>query len=489
MACVVGIFIILSLQLVRPHDFWWHTRVGQWIVENGAIPRTDLFSFIRFGEPYAYQMWLMEVVLYLLLAAGGLPLVILANAVAIAGAYAVLLRVCRQAGGGNLRWASLAALAAAAVGMQNWNIRPQAISFPLFAVTLYLLERRAPGDTQSGTPRQNDRTLWWLPPLFALWANCHGGFAFGLTLVGIYFLEDMLDWLRRKRAFPVNLALTSFFSAAATFLTPLGLGMVEYLLGIFEHSLIQQLIVEWMPPTVRTWDGGLFFAMAIACITVMLASGYHPAAHESTRLLIFGGLALMASRNTAWFGLAAAPTLAASISHWTRTREGKRISRVRRRPINLAMGGVIGLLGVLSLPWLRPYLPLPDARQAYASPETPLQAVAFLRDLPAAPRVFHSESYGSYMIWASPDVPVFVDTRIELYPEEHWRHYLAVSYARHDWETILDRHTIDTLLLERQSQGLLIESASAAPAWERSYEDQRAVVFQRSVPSQRGEVP
>ena len=479
LACVVGVFIILSLQLVRPHDFWWHARVGRWIVENGAIPRTDLFSFTRFGEPYAYQMWLMEVVLCVLLAAGGLPLVIFANAVAIAGAYAILLRICHRSIGGNLRWASLAALAGAGVGMQNWNIRPQAISFPLFAVTMYLLERRAPGDAERGARRQSDRALWWLPPLFALWANCHGAFVAGLTLVGVYLLGDLLAWLRRRRAFPVNLALASLFSAAAIFLTPLGLGMVEYVLGIFKHSLIQQLIVEWMPPTVRTWGGGPFFAMAVACITVMLVSGYRPAAHESLRLLVFGGLALTASRHTAWFGMAAAPTLAASLSHWTRTREGQRTSRVRRRPINLAVGGVIGLLGVLSLPWLRPYLPLPDTRRAYASPETPLEAVAFLRRLPSTPRVFHSEGYGSYMIWASPEAPVFVDTRIELYPEEQWRDYLAISYARHDWETILEKYGVDTLLLERDSQAWLIEAASAAPVWQRVYEDDKCVILQR----------
>jgi hypothetical protein len=77
-----GIFALLGLWLVHPNDFWWHVRAGGWIVDHGRLPWVDLFSFTRAGEPWAYQSWLMEVVFYLLLRAGDLPLVIFLNAVA-----------------------------------------------------------------------------------------------------------------------------------------------------------------------------------------------------------------------------------------------------------------------------------------------------------------------------------------------------------------------------------------------------------------------
>jgi hypothetical protein len=73
-----------ALTLVRPHDFWWHVRTGQWIVENGHVPTVDHFSFTRSGEPYPHAMWwLMDLLLYLLLRAGDLPLVILVHAITI----------------------------------------------------------------------------------------------------------------------------------------------------------------------------------------------------------------------------------------------------------------------------------------------------------------------------------------------------------------------------------------------------------------------
>lgn len=478
-ASLGGIFIILALFLVRPHDFWWHVRVGQWIVENGRVPNTDLFSFTQTGQPFAYQMWLMEVVFYLLLRAGGLPLVIFFHALVITAAYGLLFRVNQRAGGGDLRRAAVATMAAAAVGLHNWNVRPQTISFLLFAVTLFLIERHAAHLPAGGSQRGGGWALWGLPPLFVFWANAHGGFVFGLALLGTYLLACLLAWLRRQGRFPIHLLLVTGLSTTATLLTPSGLGTVDYILGIFHNPVIRQLTVEWMPPTLQTAGGQLFFGFLVAWIVLLLVSRYRPTPRESVRLLLFGGLALMALRNTSWFGFVAAPTMAASLRCWAAHRGVTQGTAAGRPRINRAFAVGVGLLALFSLPWFRPYVPLAQWRRVYVHPETPVQAVAFLRDLGLPGRVFHSESYGSYMIWASPEVPVFIDTRIELYPPAQWGDYLALSYARYDWEAILEQYEVNTLLLERERQQPLIEAAMQSPAWERCYQDEQAVIFQR----------
>jgi len=211
----------------------------------------------------------------------------------------------------------------------------------------------------------------------------------------------------------------------------------------------------------------------------MLVSRHRPAAREAVRLLVFGGLALTAGRNVAWFGFVAAPTLAASLAWWSGRRVSRRAANTDSRRINVALAGLVGLLGVLSLPWFRPYLPLPAARRAHVSPETPVEGVGFLGDHPSPPRVFHSESYGSYMIWAIPEVPVFTDTRFELYPPEQWGDYLAISYARYDWAAILGKYGVDTLVLDRRVHQPLVDAATEAPGWEQCYEDERTVIFRR----------
>ncbi|MFC2015661.1 hypothetical protein ACFLUM_01875 [Chloroflexota bacterium] len=484
LACI---FVILNLERVHPHDFWWHVRAGQWILDNGRVPAVDLFSYTRAGQPWAYQSWLMEVVLYSLYRLGDLPLVILFNSVVITAAYGLLLRVNQWAAAGDLRWASLATVAAAALILLNHVPRPQTISVLLFVITLFLIERDARRTYREGPLLPGDRALWWLPLLFALWANCHGGFIFGLALLGTYVLSRLLSWLRKRHPFPGLLALVTVFTAAATLLSPLGTGMVDYVLGFFRHPITRTLNTEFWPPTVRTLDGVLFFGFSVLIIVLLLASGHRLSPRESLRLLLFGGLALFARRNVTWFGIVAAPTLAAClVSLSTKRRTGAKSPAVQRAGvpgINLAILLLVGLLTLLSLPWLRPYLPLQESKRAYVTPQTPVDAVAFLRTLPepaSGPRhVFHSETSGSYMTWAVPNVPVFIDTRIELYPEGQWRDYLALNGARHDWQAILGHYGVDTLLLERERQAPLIEAATASPGWQQLYEDEQAVIIER----------
>src|SRR5579862_77000 len=47
--------------LLRDSDSMWQIRIGQWILENGAMPTTDVFSFTRYGAPWISSSWLSQV--------------------------------------------------------------------------------------------------------------------------------------------------------------------------------------------------------------------------------------------------------------------------------------------------------------------------------------------------------------------------------------------------------------------------------------------
>jgi hypothetical protein len=53
---------------ISGNDFWWHIKVGQWIVENGRIPTTDIFSWYGTENqiPWTAHEWLADVMFYLL---------------------------------------------------------------------------------------------------------------------------------------------------------------------------------------------------------------------------------------------------------------------------------------------------------------------------------------------------------------------------------------------------------------------------------------
>src|SRR2546422_11063670 len=98
--------------------------------------------------------------------------------------------------------------------------RPHIVTYVFFALVLERLD-----DFQTG--RLPPRALWWLPLLALVWANMHGGFLVGLTLVGIFAGIAALGALVRgaaadgRRALVFTLVLGAML--LATPVTPPGL--------------------------------------------------------------------------------------------------------------------------------------------------------------------------------------------------------------------------------------------------------------------------
>jgi hypothetical protein len=107
-----------------------------------------------------------------------------------------------------------------------------------------------------------------------------------------------------------------------------------------------------------------------------------------------------------------------------------------------------------------------------------VEATRFLLEEQPPGPLFHTMSFGSYLAWeAQPEYPVFVDSRIELYPLEVWGDYIQISAAAPGWEERLGAYGVRTLMVSPQEQAGLVEAAETSPNWEEIYADDAAVVF------------
>lgn len=467
----LALLIILNLLLVRPHDFWWHLRTGQIIVESGAFPTTDLFSFTRTGMPYTNQGWLMQAGYYVQYRAGGLPLIIFVNTLIVAVGYILIELACLRVSRGQVRPAVAATLTAAAVSIFNWNIRPQTASFLLFAAVVFTLEtHRAKGG----------RIIWALPPLFALWVNLHAGFAFGLGLLGLYIVVRVVEELAGKRKLGAetrSLLAAGVVSLAALSLNPSGpLGITHYILNLFQNKGVQDLAIEWLPLSARTSDGMLFIGVVTLLLAVAYARRLVLPPYLAAAMLVFGLLTLYSRRVEPWFGMISAPALAILLSPAPRPARPARPFLA----LNYLVLALVVLLALGSLPWFRLHLPLPPERRSYTyAAETPVEAVKVVCQLGETARVFNDIAYGSYMTWACPSVPVFMDTRFELYPVQLFRDYLSVAAGRYDWETILAQYGVNLVFANKVEEPTLIAAIRASAHWHNMYEDADSVIFRR----------
>jgi hypothetical protein len=257
---LVGIFVFLNTHPIRPHDFWWHLAVGREIVRTGRIPLVDTFSYTRAGTPYpSYAMfWLAEVLYYGLYAAGGPALIVFFHSLLITTAYGLILWAAWEAGGP--RAAAAGTLLAAALGIDDWNVRPQAFGFLAGAMFLRAL---------SGLER-SPRWRWAFPLGMLLWVNTHGSFPIGLLMAGLAVAEAA--WrVFRKEAGKEALGLRAQAFALAllsTGLNPRGFGVYEYLAMMARNPMLRSLVPEWAPPGLDRH--GLLFYIGLAGVGALL---------------------------------------------------------------------------------------------------------------------------------------------------------------------------------------------------------------------------
>lgn len=481
---LVGIFVFVNTHPIRPHDFWWHMAAGREIVQTGQIPAVDTFSHTMAGTPYpSYQMyWLMEATLYLVYTVGGPALIVFAQALLITGAYGLLLLAAYRISG-STRVAALTTLIAAAPGINDWNVRPQAVTFPIAALFLLTIT------TYRARPRRLRLIIF--PLGMAIWANSHGTFPLGIFLIGAWLADEvwrLLSTRLRDHAWPESTRLRAPAVALATslvacLLNPQGPGILRYVTSITGSPAIQRLVTEWAPPSFEALGGKLFYATLLLSITVLILSRERPTLYQLMTFLAVTVLGMRTLRGSTWFGIVIAPTLAAHLpdlgcqAHALLGGSGGSITH-ESRFLNTAIASLLALSAVIALPWLKSYLPLPDLKADLISQETPIEATRFLLEEGLPGPLFHEMGFGSYLIWAAqPSYPVFIDPRIELYPLELWLDYLAVSTAQPGWDQTLNRHGIQILMLNPTTQTDLVDAVRHNSQWQERYADHAAVVF------------
>jgi hypothetical protein len=473
------------LTSIPPFDFWWHLATGRAIVAQGAIPTVDAFSYTQPGQPFYNQGWLAELLMYGLYQLGDVQLIALVQALVMALAYGLLLRLCVIRSGRLRLSVALLLLTTLPLSFTNWVVRPQSYTFPLFVGFLTIL-------TEYRLGRSN--RLWLMPLLMVLWVNMHGAFVLGLVLIGITFVGEMLKSLKKSRTQELrtenrsestdttsqfSILNTQFFlwsalTGLATLINPRGLGVLSYVRNLLGSNAVTKLVEEWAPPTIRDAGGNglIFFLFLIGAAVVLIYARTRP---DLTDMLLFGAflwLALGATRNIVWFGFVATPLVAAQAATLLPA------PAARRHPgslvLNAMLIGLLSLMLLIGLPWVKPAL-LPPMFGALLSEDTPVAAVQFMRSESTRPsHLFHTEGFGSYLMWAAPEQPVFIDTRIELYPYEQWVDYINLGQANNVAQ-LLRKYDIDGLLLNKKRQAALVEAARADSAWQLRYEDEQVI--------------
>jgi hypothetical protein len=97
------------------------------------------------------------------------------------------------------------------------------------------------------------------------------------------------------------------------------------------------------------------------------------------------------------------------------------------------------------------------------------------QDAGPSDRLFNPQPWGSWFEYAVPDVPLAIDSRLELFPTKVWDDYERVLAGAEGWETILDEWGV-TIAVVEASNAALVDRLTAAD-WEVVHTDEEGSVL------------
>jgi hypothetical protein len=455
------LLIIAALLPLTPQDYWWYLRLGHDIAASGTIPSVDTYSFTRAGVSFFYQPWLSALVWWGIESLGGLTFTFASRLVIIFLAYGLLWLLLRRAGAGP-RLSSVLVLVSGLAGSSNWSFRPQLLIYPLFVLALYIVWQ-----WQNNNPRR----LWLLPLIGALWVNLHGSFPllFLLLLPACVWGEG-----NRKR-----LVLVTIVAAACLILNPRGPLVAGYVSDMLA-SPSNRFSNEWLPAVNRGWQANLFFVWILILPIMAAFSPRKLGRLEWAWFLIFGWLGLYGARYGIWL-LFLLPLLSARLVASWADRSMESMTADLRPTVNTTAAALLLLLPLALLPGVRERW-WPGAPSPYHG-ANPIAATAWLADHPELEGPLWSDfSHSSYLIFALPERPVWIDPRFELYPPAHWERYRAIAGAAPGWESLLKEEGIELAMLSTGGEPALIRAMADSDGWCEMFRNPDAVVFARSSP-------
>jgi hypothetical protein len=469
----------LYVSAVEDPDFWWHLRIGRWMVENGRLPSTDIFTYTVPNHVWTDHEYLTEVLMWIVYSATGTIGIALAfGLVTWAGFWFIYRQVRRQpfviAGTG----LALAAIAGAPI----WGPRAQMITFSLSCLELFWLQAYLSG---------RSRALTFFPFVMVLWANLHGGWAIGFAWLGAALVAELVGWAwdpsnPAHRAHVRFLAVISAASVVAVLATPHGLNLYLYPFQTQGSVAQQRLIVEWFSP-----DFHQLYVKPFEAMVLLVIAGFalrRPSLYEFLLVVTSLAFAFQSVRHIALFVAASTPVLINTYSaYW------KQVSAARRwnlhlpdRPVFAAITAV-ALLIVLGATVIRVADSISPSHQHQLDASTyPVGAADWLAAHPdAGTRMYNQYGWGGYLayrFYPQPNRRVFIFGEAELMGDGLLNEYEEVQTLRPDWRSILDRYGVDYVIYNRGEP--LANVLALDPQWTLVYQDSVAVIYTRAGPVQ-----
>lgn len=449
----IFLFTFASLALFVPSWFlsdpgtFWHIRTGEWMIDHQQILRTDPFS--QSESNWIPTQWLAEILMAYSYRVGGFATLTTLSSFIIALWISILARRWFIAGMHPILVWFLASLVLM-VGAVHFLSRPLLINYLGITLVSYFIldfENR----------RAKASWLLWYFPLAVFWANCHGGYLGGLSILGLATLTWTVQFLFSQgpiKDFRTLLMLWggSLMWLLAPCISPFGIGMYEEWLKIwFKLDLSSYIVEHAAPKLLDVYMLGAYAAFAVVTIFFFMSGKGTQHLGITASIWAWFFLATKRARNTPIF-ISIAAVMFEEI--WLELARCQKIREdwIIRQPVKPSISMIATLLVMVAgllissiFGWYQVQL---DPKKWPIDLIEPMQHLA--QDYGPDTKIYNELNDGGFLIFYAPKWRVFQDDRCEI-------HAFRDGNKEGSWITKimnLEMNAPDQLLLELQNQGI-----------------------------------
>jgi hypothetical protein len=447
---------------VNDPDLGWHLRSGQWILQNHSFPRTDPFSIYGADKPWIAYSWLFSVLLYKLHQWMGLSGIAVFEVVIRTALAFALYDMARRLGSGFWRAAALTVLALYPM-FRIIGPRPGmfTILFLIFEFSILAASRSARS------------ALWLLPPLFALWANLHIQFVYGLFVLGVFAGEPLLNSLLRYRSehrFALRGKLPWLVLAAsflATLLNPYAWRVYQTVFQYIGQTKAFNSIIELQAMDFR-------YPANFALLFLGLAAAYALGWRRNFRpvqvfLLLFSAALAFRAVKDVWF--------LSIVCLWILAENpaGETV-RPALNSLRHKIAVPVCVLAVLLFA-ARRYGLTNDMLQMSYDGRFPEAAARYIEQHRLPGPLFNDFNWGGFLIWRLPQYRVSIDGRTNVHGDDRVGRYGDTWRGKPGWDSDPDLAQANLVLAPKAYA--LFELLRKDSRFRLVFEDSQAAVFVR----------
>lgn len=493
--------IAFSLKSLREPDLWWQIRTGEWILENGQIPKQDIFSYTFSGAEWVNVKWGSEVLYALLTKAAGPECVFLLQALVACLLVFTLLRLSKAFSPAQetFSWpAVLAVLFTLIASEYRINGRPEMFSHLFTVVFLWLLLQH----------RKNPSfKILWLIPLQIVWANMHEAFGIGIVLVAIFFVGDWIEYLLNKRGIlkstiqlPKELSVLLIGVIVAVIVNPNGVTLLTKPLNILGQVYENKYTTELFDFTTPDyWQWNIYLAIALLVITKVGWYLFFLKAPKSKRYstvlqhtgisyllaaLAFFYLASTAYRNVIFFVLLLLPALAFAVKELS-----NKAKWLQKHTLQVTAGVSVFILVLYVLVVSNKYYELTNSRDRFGlevlSTYNPTGAANFIKANNIKGKCFSDYLTSSCLLWKlQPEFNTFIDLRdLDVFPAPFFSTFAEAVTFPESFKRLDSAYNFSYVVLYRPQFAALHRYLYTDSTYSLAFVDPVAAVYVKHAPA------